>query len=288
MSGSGPVSGPGVSTVSVATGSIGGYRWDLRANARENGFNAIEDGRLVLDGHTYGMCGGAPNPAEFALIDTPSGSIVYGYIANPGIPQVSLAASTGIFQVQDTRQVLGGTFFIDRLPQPACSYKSLTLRAVAAPLQAFGTDIHFLSFGACNPNQTVAITGGRGGWSGPRVDSPHLVAKITLRPATPNTKSSGTVNEVDQRGQYGILVTAFGMTPNTKHNSYAVWLYKPPAMSKLLGFISPGVRANGRLSTAGALPKEAPKYSEILITLQTNTDPRAPGKIILVGHGTFR
>jgi hypothetical protein len=77
------------------------------------------------------------------------------------------------------------------------------------------------------------------------------------------------------------------MAANTKRNAYAVWLYKPGSISKLLGFVSPRVGADGQLRTAGALPKGAQKYDELLITLETNPSPRAPGRVVLTGYGKF-
>jgi hypothetical protein len=54
--------------------------------------------------------------------------------------------------------------------------------------------------------------------------------------------------------------------------------------------INPGVRRNGRLTTAGALPSDASAYNKILITLETrpNRNPTVPGRIVLTGTGTLR
>jgi hypothetical protein len=310
MSASKAALGSAVATVSVATGSLGGYKWDLRAKTGENGFDAIENGRLVLDGHTYGMCGGFPNPAEFALIDTGSHGIVYGYLANPGRWAITfrsaLDGGVGQFSVLYTRRVLGGTFFISSVPQPACADKSLTLLASreAAVVEpgSFG-DIHYLTFGGCQPNQARRITGGDGAWSlsglirpsglsGPsgliRPSQTSIVARIALHSATSNGKASGTVDELEQGGGYGVTISASGLAKNRKRNAYAVWLDQSPSKSRLLGFVSPPVRANGQLHTGGGLPPNASIYHEILITLETSTRPRDPGKVVLIGHGHFR
>jgi hypothetical protein len=114
------------------------------------------------------------------------------------------------------------------------------------------------------------------------------IAQITLRSPAPSITTSGTVDEVVRNGQYGIVVHASGLAANTRHNAYAVWLYTSGSPSKLLGFVSPGVTADGHLTTAGPLPKNASKYDEILITLETNSNPRAPGRIVLAGKATFR
>lgn len=153
------------STASIASGTIEGYPWDLRARADQNGFLAVEDGRLVLDGHAYSMCAGAPNPAEFALIDKGSRGIVYGYIANPGQQAITLTGGGQKIAVSKTVDALGGTFFIIALPRSACSYPSLTLNATSQPPHRAKYQ-HYFGFGLCHPNQAVRTTAGHGSWSG--------------------------------------------------------------------------------------------------------------------------
>jgi hypothetical protein len=152
--------------VGVASGTIDGYEWSLRARAGQNGYLAIEDGRLVLDGRAYSMCGGAPNPAEFALVDKGSAGIVYGYFANPGHPTITLRGGGETVVVPRVEDVLGGTFFIVALPRSACSYPSLTLNLKTAPPDAL-SDMHYFGFGACRPNQLVQASAGHGNWSVP-------------------------------------------------------------------------------------------------------------------------
>ncbi len=164
--GSGPM-------VGVASGTIDGYAWSLRARAGQNGYLAIEDGRLALDGRAYSMCGGAPNPAEFALVDKGSAGIVYGYFANPGHPRITLSGGGETVVVPRTESVLGGTFFIVALPRSACSYPSLTLNLKTAPPDPLA-DMHYFGFGACRPNQLVQVSAGHGGWSVPPNAQPRI------------------------------------------------------------------------------------------------------------------
>jgi hypothetical protein len=70
---------------------------------------------------------------------------------------------------------------------------------------------------------------------------------------------------------------------NTTHNAYAVWLYNSPTDSHILGFVSPGVKPDGKLQTAGVLPSNASHFKQLLVTLETQAKPHAPGKIILQG-----
>ena len=163
-----------------ARGSLAGHIWSLFARRGENGLQAVEDGRLGLDGRAYGMCPGAPNPAEFSLIDAGAHGIVYGYIADPGNYTISLHpgpnASTPLL-----RKVLGGTFFIQALPKSACSYHSLTLTASTS-----GANFqHFYSFGRCTPGQQVALNGGHGSWSGKLLPPPLLNNRVTAADGIP-------------------------------------------------------------------------------------------------------
>lgn len=155
-------------------GSLAGHTWSLFARRGENGLQAVEDGRLRLDGRAYGMCPGAPNPAEFSLIDAGAHGIVYGYIADPGNYTIRLQPGP-----KDSaplwRKVLGGTFFIQALPKPACSYHSLTLTASASGAHFQ----HFYSFGRCVPGEEVATGGGHGSWGGRLLPPPLLHLRVT-------------------------------------------------------------------------------------------------------------
>ena len=95
----------------------------------------------------------------------------------------------------------------------------------------------------------------------------------------------------DRRGpsaghDQGIAIVAQGVPPNTKHDAYAVWLYNSSADAVLLGFVNPGVGSNGRLSTAGALPSNAARFKDLVVTLETQAKPKQPGKIVLQGQLT--
>jgi hypothetical protein len=114
--------------------------------------------------------------------------------------------------------------------------------------------------------------------------TPQPVAQINLTSPNPGSKTAGIAQVVRSGSQSGIVIAAAGVPPNTKHDAYAVWLYKPPTKAKILGFVNPGVGSNGKLSTAGALPSDAAQYTQLLVTLETQASPRQPGKIILEGQ----
>jgi hypothetical protein len=282
-------------TRQVLGGTIAGYRWSLQAKAGEAGFPAIQDGRLILNRRAYGMCGpGASSPA-FGLIDAPGHGIVYGYVtgrrplsvrlSGPGVPTNGVGAAPRVIPIPGG----GGDFLMGALPASACSYKSLKLYDTEAPgIQLVDT----AKFGACRLDQPVPPITSSGvpsnGGSPSGLGHVTPVATIKLHPPTGAGAARGTAHELRAGAHYGITITATGVTPNTPHNAYAVWLYRSPSKERLLGFINPGVRQNGRLTTVGALPNDASAYDKILIALETRPNPRVPGLIVLTGTGTLR
>lgn len=114
--------------------------------------------------------------------------------------------------------------------------------------------------------------------------TPQVLRQINLSsPAAPQSKTSGLADVLKQGNIDGIAIVAQNVTPNTKHDAYAVWLYNSPTDSHLLGYVNPGVGTNGRLSTAGPLPSNASHYTQLIVTLETQSNPRVPGKIVLQG-----
>jgi hypothetical protein len=113
----------------------------------------------------------------------------------------------------------------------------------------------------------------------------HVVAQINLTPAraTGGAKPAGIAQIIKQGTNTGIEIAATRVPPLPKRAGYAVWLYSNPANAKLLGFVNPGPNKSGRMTTAGALPSDAGRYSQILITVETRPYPHRPGAILLRG-----
>jgi DNA-binding beta-propeller fold protein YncE len=146
------------SAVRVAAGTTGGLPWSLWASTGSAGVVSIEQGGLVVNGRWYGMCPGAPNPAEFELLNAGHVGLVYGYVANPGAYSVRLSGS---IPAPRALQVRGGTFFVGQLPRSACAYRTVILNATSKSIN----DMHQLDFGgSCRSGQLAAVTGGQGAW----------------------------------------------------------------------------------------------------------------------------
>jgi hypothetical protein len=133
---------------------------------------------------------------------------------------------------------------------------------------------------AAAPTGTTSSTGSTG------ATGARIVAQINLKPPSGASSSALGLAEVLQaQGQLGVAIAAQGLAANSKHppNAYAVWLYNSPADSKILGFVNPAVGTNGQLKTAGGLPTNASHYQKLLVTLETRSNPKTPGTIVLEG-----
>jgi hypothetical protein len=139
---------------------------------------------------------------------------------------------------------------------------------------------------ATTPTTTPTGSTASTGSTGTTGSSAKVLAQFNL--SSPTTKKTIGIAQFLQAGsQYGIAVVAENVAPNTKKNAYAVWLYNSPGQAELLGFVNPGVGSTGRLSTAGPLPANASQYHELLVTLETQSKPKAPGTIVLQGQVTL-
>ena len=136
---------------------------------------------------------------------------------------------------------------------------------------------------AGTPTTPSGATGATGA-TGASGKTPQVIAQINLNPPSGGA-AKGIAEVLREQGKTGIAIVAQGLTPNTKKppNAYAVWLYNSPTDSRILGFVNPGVGTNGRLQTAGGLPTNASHFQKLLVTLETASNPKAPGTIILEG-----
>ncbi len=79
------------------------------------------------------------------------------------------------------------------------------------------------------------------------------------------------------------MIRAQNVPANTGRNAYAVWLYNSGSDEHILGFVNPGVTNTGVLQTAGPLPANASRYSQLLVTLESTAKPTVHGTIVLQG-----
>jgi len=127
-------------SATVATGSVDGHSWSLRAEHGGRGLRALEDGSFALDGRSYGVCSTFSGVA-LELIDATPGGIVYGFIPHPRDYAIRLYVGAGLAASPPpvsrgrgasptaVRRVLGGAFFVAALPKTACEYSGIVVRA---------------------------------------------------------------------------------------------------------------------------------------------------------------
>jgi hypothetical protein len=159
----------------------------------------------------------------------------------------------------------------------------------AAPTTARGTSYCVSSVThartACSP-QAAALRN-EGGFPAVRLHpgAPlRLIAQLRLDALSGAKRPTAVVRVVEQGGAFGVSILGAGLPANAKRDAYAVWLTSRRHQAKLLGFVDPPVKIDGRLKAAGALPKHAFRYDELLITLETaQTNPTAPGAAVLKG-----
>jgi Sigma-70, region 4/Anti-sigma-K factor rskA, C-terminal len=109
------------------------------------------------------------------------------------------------------------------------------------------------------------------------------VGQALLKSPSGNKNVAGAAVVVAQGAVKGIVIRATGLPANSSHDAYAVWLYNSPTDAVRLGFVNPGVKADGLLQAESPLPTNASHFKTLLITLETQAKPHAPGKIVLSG-----
>jgi hypothetical protein len=119
------------------------------------------------------------------------------------------------------------------------------------------------------------------------VSPPHqggtLLAQIALRTPAGGPTPNGIAKIYTSTHGISLSLTVAGVSRKVTQNRYAVWLYSTPHVAQLLGFITQRPDRHGTVTTGGVLPSDAGHYHQILVTLETQTHPTTPGKIILTG-----
>lgn len=129
------------------------------------------------------------------------------------------------------------------------------------------------------PTTTAASTPTTSGTAG----GARILSRFSLLSPAKGARAAGIAEVLRQGNATAIAIIAQGLTPNTGHDAYAVWVYNSHSDDHLLGFVNPNVGANGRLQTVGPLPANAGKYKLLLVTLETQRNPPGPGRVVLQG-----
>jgi hypothetical protein len=109
-----------------------------------------------------------------------------------------------------------------------------------------------------------------------------IVAQVNLNPPSGSGSAKGVGLVVKDGSAYGLIIEAQDVAPNS-HNAYAVWLSNSSTDSLRLGFVNPAVGKTGKLQVGTGLPTNAGHYKQLLLTLETQSNPKTPGQVVLAG-----
>jgi hypothetical protein len=139
-----------------------------------------------------------------------------------------------------------------------------------------------------SPSSTTSASGtgtsasGTGSTSG-TTPKAQVVGQSNLNPPGGKGQAKGVAFVVKEGTAYGIVMEAANVAPNN-HNAYAAWLYNSPTDAYRLGFVSSPVGKSGKLEVGSpTLPANAGHYKQLLLTLETQSNPKSPGTIVLQG-----
>lgn len=113
--------------------------------------------------------------------------------------------------------------------------------------------------------------------------TPQVEAQINLFPPGGGRKPLGVANVVTQSGQRGIALVGQDLPPTGGKFAYAMWLENSPSQAKRLGFFG-AVTKNGRLQGFVIAPSDFGNYSKLVVTRETQRNPKVPGPVVLSGN----
>ena len=114
---------------------------------------------------------------------------------------------------------------------------------------------------------------------------PQVEAQINLTaPEGSNSDAAGVAQVARQGGQRAVALVAQGLPRANRNRFYAIWLYTSPSQAEFLGFPNPQPTENGRIETGFGLPESASNFRELVITRETEEQPKQPGTIVLRGR----
>jgi Sigma-70, region 4 len=136
--------------------------------------------------------------------------------------------------------------------------------------------------GTATHSSTTPATTGATGTGTTTANAAKVVGQINLNPPSGTGAAKGIAVLVKASNAYGVIIEASGLAANS-HNAYAVWLSNTPTDSTRVGFVNQAVTKTGKLQTGGPLPANASRFKELLLTLETQNNPKTPGQVVLQG-----
>ncbi|HEV2812259.1 MAG TPA: sigma-70 region 4 domain-containing protein [Solirubrobacteraceae bacterium] len=114
---------------------------------------------------------------------------------------------------------------------------------------------------------------------------PRVIAQINLLPPEVGSEKLNGVAQIAQQDQTrAVALVAEGFAParDSPPRFYAIWIYKSQDKARRLGF-PPQPDKQGRIATSFPYPKDAKDFDRLIITQESEEQPRQPGRILLSG-----
>lgn len=113
---------------------------------------------------------------------------------------------------------------------------------------------------------------------------PQVEAQVNLTPPEGQDSKAAAVAQIARQGdQRAVALVAQGLPAANKDRFYAIWLYASPTKAKFLGFPNPQPTSKGRMEVGFPLENDASRYTDLIVTRETQESPKQPGTIVLRG-----
>jgi hypothetical protein len=111
---------------------------------------------------------------------------------------------------------------------------------------------------------------------------PQIEAQLNLQPPEGTGGDAAGVAVVATQGDQRVVqLIAQGLQPANKSRFYAIWLYTSQEKARNLGFPDPQPDKQGRMQAQFALPKNSGDFTDLVITRESEAEPKQPGTIVL-------
>jgi hypothetical protein len=111
----------------------------------------------------------------------------------------------------------------------------------------------------------------------------RALAKLTPPAGAPAAKALGVVQVVDVNGQQQLIAIVQGLPKPRRGEGFGIWLTAPNGGRAWLGFFQ-STDKQGRLLAQGALRQPIAGYDQMLVTRQSGSAPKQPGRVYLRGR----
>lgn len=240
-------------------------------------------------------------------LGAPKRALIADYVLGQLPPRVAADVAAGLERSPDERtwaqalvselapvasrpmpEIPGGSSHDERPPRPSSRLGGAILLGAGAVV-AIAVAVFLLTQGGSNHHKTTprATTSVQASvpttTASTTTTQPKILGQVNLLPPNGKGRAKGIAEVIAESGKLAVLIVASGLTPNTKRDVYAVWLYSSSSREVRVGFVTPGVGSNGRVERLGLLPSNAASYTRLMVTLEPQPPPSTPGTVVLTG-----